>query len=161
MNYIVREAMLQDLPRLEEIYAYARKFMAENGNPTQWGTTNPPVERLVQDIQEGKLYVVTEDAQIHGVFFFGLGVDPTYLKIYDGEWSSNEAYGTIHRIAGDGSGGILRTAVDFAKTRISYVRIDTHENNAVMHGALKKLGFRRCGIIYLENGSPRIAYDWK
>jgi len=161
MKYNVRPAQLQDLPRLDEIYAGARRFMAENGNPTQWGTTNPPRERLIQDIHEGKLYVITEADQIHGVFFFALGEDPTYVKIYDGNWSSNDLYGTIHRIAGDGSGGILRTAVDFAGKQTSYIRIDTHENNTVMHSALKKYGFRRCGTIFLESGSERIAYDFK
>lgn len=161
MKYIVRRAELSDLPRLEEIYAGARKFMAENGNPTQWGSTNPPKDQLVKDIQCGDLYAVCDHEQIHGVFFFGLGEDPTYQRIFDGNWSWDEPYGTIHRIAGDGSGGVLRTAVEFAKSRIPYVRIDTHENNSVMHSALKKLGFRRCGTILLENGDPRIAYDYQ
>lgn len=161
MNYIVRQAKLQDLPRLEEIYALARRFMAENGNPTQWGTTHPTREQLIMDIHEGKLFVVTEENQIHGVFFFALGQDPTYAKIYNGNWSSNEPYGTIHRIAGDGSGGILRTAVAFAGKYTSYIRIDTHESNAVMHSALKSMDFRRCGTIFIENGSERIAYDFR
>ena len=68
-------------------------------------------------------------------------------------------YGTIHRIAGDGSGGVLAAAVSFGKTRINHIRIDTHHDNKIMQKAVAKQGFRRSGIIYLANGDPRIAYD--
>ena len=157
MNYIVRKANPEDLSRIEEIYAYARAFMAETGNPNQWGKTHPPVDRLKQDILERKLHVVVCD-EIHGVFYFAREEDPTYLKI-DGAWREDREYGVIHRIAGDGSGGILKTAVEYAGTQCDYLRIDTHEENTVMQRALGKLGFKRCGIIYLENGAPRIAFD--
>ena len=91
-------------------------------------------------------------------FISGLAADPTYAVI-DGAWHSDRPYGTIHRIASDGSGGILGTAVAFGKSRTDYLRIDTHEDNKVMQHAIEKLGFRRCGIIHLSDGSPRIAYD--
>lgn len=159
MEHIVRHALMDDLNRIEEIYAYARAFMAENGNPNQWGKTNPPSEQLKMDIENRNLYVVTDGNVIHGVFYFYIGPDPTYKKIYDGVWHSDQPYGTIHRIAGDGSGGILRTAVEFGKQHIDHLRIDTHEDNKIMQQAVTKQGFRRCGIIYLANGSPRIAYE--
>ena len=158
MDYTVRKAKTQDLTRIEEIYAAARAFMAANGNPNQWGTHNPPHAQLVRDIDEGKLYVITDGETIHGVFFFWIGEDPTYTEI-NGAWHSDSPYGTIHRIAGDGSGGILRTAVAFAKQHIGHLRIDTHEDNRVMQGAIQKAGFQRCGIIHIADGSPRIAYD--
>lgn len=159
MNYIIRHAEMNDLERIEEIYAFARAFMAANGNPNQWGTHNPPNGQLVRDIDEKKLYVIMEGQRIHGVFYFWIGNDPSYAEIYDGAWCSERPYGTIHRIAGDGSGGILKTAVEFGKKQIDYLRIDTHEDNKIMQRAVKKLGFRRCGIIYIADGTPRIAYD--
>lgn len=158
MEYTVRKALPGDLPRIEEIYAYARGFMARTGNPNQWRGNHPPVDRLKLDIAEGKLYVAEGD-QIHGVFYFAQEIDPTYLEIYHGSWHSNRKYGVIHRIAGDGSGGILKTAVAFASLLCDYLRIDTHEDNRVMQNALGKLGFLRCGIIHLANGEPRIAFD--
>lgn len=158
MTYIIRRAVPADLPRILSIYAYARQFMEENGNPNQWGKTNPPEEQLVQDIGEGTLFVA-ESEGIHGVFYFSLGEDPTYLEIFQGSWISDAPYGTIHRIAGDGSGGIVAAAVEFAKKQISHIRIDTHEDNKVMQHVLEKLGFHRCGIIYFADGSPRIAYE--
>lgn len=159
MNYNVRKATSEDLDRIEEIYAYARDFMVKTGNPNQWGRTNPPHEWLVDDIKQQLLHVVTDEKEIHGVFYFYIGEDPTYGVIEDGVWQHNGRYGTIHRIASDGSGGILRTAVGYCKQLTDHIRIDTHHDNIVMQRAVAKLGFQRSGIIRLANGSPRIAYE--
>lgn len=159
MAYIVRQAEMVDLPVIQEIYSYARDFMASTGNPTQWGTTNPPAWQLLDDIQKKDLYVVYDETGIHGVFYFRIGADPTYASIYDGAWHLDQPYGTIHRIASDGSGGILRTAVEYCGRQIGYLRIDTHNDNRVMRSALRKLEFVPCGIIFVSDGTPRIAYD--
>ena len=159
MAYDLRQAVMEDLPRIEEIYAYARSFMASTGNPTQWGTTHPPVEQLREDIRAERLYTVCSGDAIHGVFYFWIGEDLTYGYIEDGDWHRKGPYGTIHRIAGDGSGGILRAAVEFCSKQVNYLRIDTHSDNRVMQNALKKLGFVPCGTIYVGDGTPRIAYD--
>lgn len=159
MNYIVRQATAKDLPRIIKIYACARAFMAKTGNPNQWGKTNPPVSQLEIDIEKGDLYVLVNDTGIHGVFYFFVGEDPTYNLMDGGWWRSDRPYGTIHRIAGDGSGGVLSTAVAFAKGRIGHIRIDTHEDNKVMQNAVARQGFQKRGIIYIADGSPRIAYD--
>ena len=159
MEYQIRKASREDLPRVEEIYAYARKFMEETGNPHQWGKTTPETTQLIDDIAKGDLYVLTDNGIIHGVFYFYIGTDPTYGVIEDGNWRSDTPYGTIHRIAGDGSGGVLAAAVAFGKTKINHIRIDTHHDNQIMQRAIAKQGFSRSGIIYLEDGSPRIAYD--
>lgn len=159
MGYSVRKASMEDLPRIEEIYAFARTFMAENGNPNQWGNNNPPHSKLLEDIARKELHVMEDSAGIHGVFFFRIGPDPTYANIYEGAWREDTLYGTIHRIAGDGSGGILCTAVQYCSDQIKHLRIDTHRDNHVMQKALDKQGFSRRGMIYIADGSPRIAYD--
>ena len=159
MKYEIRNAEHDDLPRVEAIYAYARSFMAAHGNPNQWGKTNPPVAQLKKDIENRLLYVVTEGERIHGVFYFYIGKDPTYSVIEGGAWASDTPYGTVHRIAGDGSGGILKAAVEFCAGKTDHLRIDTHHDNVVMQKAVEKLGFTRRGIIYIADGSPRIAYD--
>mgnify|MGYP003296922186 CR=1 FL=1 len=41
------------------------------------------------------------------------------------------------------------------------IRIDTHHDNVVMQRLLKKLGFQYCGIIHLENGDPRLAFQYE
>ena len=159
MSYTVRNAVAQDLDRIDEIYEYAREFMRKTGNPNQWGTTNPPHAWLVEDIRQQLLHVIEDESGIHGVFYFYIGEDPTYGSIEDGAWHDDGVYGTIHRIASDGSGGILRTAVDFCAGLIDHIRIDTHHDNVVMQNAVARLGFERSGIIHLANGSPRIAYE--
>ena len=153
----IRRAETADLKRILEIYDWARKFMAENGNPTQWGISHPAQHVLEDDIHKGRLYVVTQENGICGVFMFALGEDPTYAYI-EGSWRSDSPYGVIHRIAGSG-GGILASALGFCSERIGYLRIDTHADNKPMQRAIEKAGFSKCGIIYVEDGTPRIAYD--
>lgn len=155
----VRKVVDGDFSRILEIYGHARKFMAENGNAAQWGTTHPSEAILREDIKKGQLYAVCEDAVIHGVFAFLLEPDPTYFFI-DGSWRSQQPYGTIHRVAADGSGGVFDACMKYSKNRCNHLRIDTHENNKIMQYLILRAGFSRRGIIYLEDGASRIAYDW-
>lgn len=106
------------------------------------------------------MYVLLESGKIHAVFALIHGDDPTYRRIDDGHFLSDTPYATIHRIAGDGQvHGVLQKAVAFAETQNRNLRIDTHEDNKIMQHLITKCGFQRCGIIYLENGDSRIAYE--
>ena len=59
----IRHSTEQDFDRMMEIYGYARKYMAEHGNPNQWGPTNWPPEDLIHcDIRDGNSYVCLNDA---------------------------------------------------------------------------------------------------
>ena len=102
--------------------------------------------------------MVVRKGQIRGVFAFIPGIDPTYGYI-EGSWCSDAPYAAIHRVASDGAGGILAEAVAFGWEKIQHLRIDTHADNWVMQRAIERAGFQKCGIIYLENGDPRIAYE--
>ena len=157
MEYKIETANREDLPRILEIYAYARGFMARTGNPTQWGTSYPETEMLRSDISQRKLYVIRKDSWIRGVFYFSIDDDSTY-HVIDGSWHSEAPYGVIHRIAGEGS-GILAAAVAYGSSIVSYLRIDTHADNHIMQRAIAKQGFSYCGIIHVEDGTPRFAYD--
>jgi hypothetical protein len=159
MEYFIQHASEKDLGIIINLYAHARKFMEANGNLNQWGKTYPDDETVRRDIARENLYTVGDSCGIHGVFYFACEADPTYEIISDGAWSSDRPYGVIHRVAGDGSGGILKAAIGYAAENIGYLRIDTHEDNSVMQKALRKLGFHECGIIFVEDGSPRIAFD--
>ena len=52
----IRKAVKNDLPYIFEIYARARNFMAENGNPNQWGDIKPRKELVESDIEKGISY---------------------------------------------------------------------------------------------------------
>ena len=61
----IRHTTEQDFERVMEIYAYARTFMEETGNPNQWGPTNWPPEDLIhEDICVGKSYVCVENGKV-------------------------------------------------------------------------------------------------
>ena len=157
----VRKAEKEDLTSILEIYEIARDFMRRHDNPTQWQGGHPRQEILEEDIAIGQLYVVTQENVPCGVFAFIPGVDPTYGYI-EGAWHHTGPYAAIHRVASNGRArGVLAACVDYCSARQPHLRIDTHADNYVMQQALGRLGFARCGIIYLENGDPRIAFDRK
>lgn len=156
----IRPATLLDLPRILDIYAAGRAYMRSTGNMQQWAGGYPPKSLLEDDMKKAQLFVCIEEGSVHGVFAFLLGEDPTYGYI-DGAWPNQKPYGTIHRIASDGTvKGIFGHCFLFAKQRMDEIRVDTHHDNHTMQHVVEKHGFRRCGIIYLENGDPRIAYQW-
>lgn len=158
--FLIRCARNEDLTRLLEIYDAARAFMRRTGNLHQWNGAYPSAEVLLEDIRKEQLYVMEVDEKIEAVFALIIGKDPTYSYIEGGAWISDEPYGTIHRIASSGSlRGVLQKAVDFSWERIQHLRVDTHEDNRVMREAIRKSGFVKCGIIYLLDGSPRLAYE--
>ena len=141
------------------IYEKARAFMAQTGNPDQWGTAYPPEEMIRQDIAAGKCYVNMEEDTILAVFYFAVEADPTYGYI-EGNWLNDAPYGVIHRIAvGESGKGAAAACFAFAAEQCDNIRIDTHEKNIPMQCCLAKHGFTRCGVIYLEDGDPRIAYQ--
>lgn len=156
--YIIRPAESADLDEIERIYAYARKFMADNGNPTQWGNGYPRRELLEEDIAGGRLYAVVKAHTLCGVFVFVIGKDPTYAYIEGGDWCSDSPYGTIHRIASTG-GGVFEEVLAFCHSKCGHIRLDTHADNKPMQHLAEKYGFSRRGIIYVEDGTPRIAYE--
>ncbi len=159
------KATESDLPSLLEIYSEARSFMRRSGNMEQWQGGYPSEDVVLSDIRAGNLYKVTEDESDIpiAVFFFRIGVDATYLKIYGGEWLCPEReYGVIHRIAlcerAHGR-GVGRLCFDYCYSIIPNVRIDTHRDNLPMRHSLTKAGFSERGIIYLASGDERIAYQ--
>ncbi len=154
----IRNSTLADLDAIQTIYAHAREKMKKNGNPHQWANASPKYEDVLYDIIHLNSYIIEEKDHICGVFSLLFGVDPTYLKI-EGQWLNNHPYATIHRIASDNTQkGILKTAIDYAFRFVSDVRIDTHKDNKIMRKALQQYGFTYCGIIYLKNKEPRLAY---
>lgn len=156
----IRKTNLSELDNVMEIYARARKFMAEHDNPTQWGNNKPSREQVEQDILAGKSYVCIEGNQIAAVFYFAKEDDPAYEKIYDGQWLNGEEYAVVHRIASAGTiKGAGSFCVQWACEQFGNIKIDTHKDNYVMQSMLKKNGFWHCGTIYLEDGESRLAFQ--
>lgn len=158
---MIRNAKLNDLQNILEIYNDARAFMIETGNPTQWNDTYPSYELLSNDIQKEHLFVITQSDEICGVFAFIIGDDSTYKEI-KGKWLSNKIYGTIHRIASkNGTKGIFSECLKYCESNkeIASLRIDTHNNNCVMKHLIEKSGFTYCGIINEPDCTERVAFE--
>ena len=156
----IRKATMSDWEEIQKIYADARQFMAEHGNATQWGENHPPKEMLLNDINQGKLYVCMNETRIATVFYFAVEDDPTYHVIEDGAWLNEAPYGVVHRIASARTvRGAASFCINWAFQQTGNIRIDTHQDNIPMQNMLQKNGFRYCGKIYLKNGDPRIAFQ--
>jgi len=103
---------------------------------------------------------LNEQESVAGTFCFIQGPDPTYSRIDEGDWLDNDPYWVIHRIASDGScRGIFEACINWCEKQTPNLRVDTHADNKIMQNLLEKHGFIRCGIIYVANGTPRIAYQ--
>ena len=158
-RYIVRRSRVEDLARMLEIYDTARTFMRKSGNDSQWVNGYPAATLLLDDISAGVSYVIVSGNRIVGTFAFIVGDDPTYSEI-DGDWLNDKPYGTIHRIASDGSmRGIADACLKYCTSVINNIRIDTHKDNHPMLSWIRKTGFRYCGVIHLSDGTPREAFQ--
>ncbi len=156
----IRTAVPEDLDDIMRNYACARAYMIETGNATQWGKNHPARELIEEDIANGIGFVgIGEDGQVCCVFAFILGDDPSYGQI-EGAWLNDEPYGTIHRLASDGTQrGAFSACLSFCKERCANIRADTHTNNLTMQHLFEKHGFIKCGMVIVEDGTPRIAYQ--
>lgn len=157
----IRKTTLQDIPRMQEIFEDAKSKMRADGNMLQWTGGYPSDELLRGDIDRGVSYIVESDGEMVGTFAWIPGIDPTYLKIYEGEWLEDTSlYGTIHRIASvQGVHGVASVVFEWCWAQIPNIRVDTHRDNNIMQHILRKNGFSYCGIIYLLNGDERLAFQ--
>jgi hypothetical protein len=143
------------------VYRAAQEFMIRTGNPAQWGRFYPTEELIAEDVAFGRCRVFTENGEIHAAFALCPGEEPTYRVIENGAWPNNAPYIAIHRVASDGVlHGVFRAAADYCAALCGHIRVDTHADNLVMQRQIEKYGFRKCGVIHVANGSPRIAYQW-
>ena len=155
----IRKAEEKDIDEIMRVTKAAKETMRARGNSIQWAGGYPDKDLWLSDIKNGNAYVVERSGRIAAVFALIFGEDSTYGYIEDGSWLNDEPYATIHRAASDGSEhGIITEISDYCSLRTPNLRADTHEINTVMKNALLKNGFARCGIIYLADGTQRVAF---
>lgn len=156
---MVRPAQPSDWNDIMAIYARARRFMRQTGNPSQWGDAYPPETLVRRDLELGRCYVWEEANRVQAVFAFLPGPDPTYQDI-QGAWLNDGPYWAVHRVASRGElRGVAGACLQWCLSQCGSVRIDTHDDNLPMQRVLEKNGFRRCGRIITDDGTPRIAYQ--
>lgn len=157
----VRPTEWKDLPAVMEAYEAARNFMRANGNHAQWVNGYPSEELIRREIADGHSFVcIDEKGDVVGTFCFIPGEDPTYRVIYEGAWLNDEPYAVIHRMAANGKRkGVAEACLNWCSGRCDNLRVDTHRDNRPMQHILFRHGFERCGIIYINDGTERIAYQ--
>ena len=160
-KFIIREAKPTDMAAIMQVMEAAKKIMRSSGNMYQWGDGYPSESVILGDMERHGGYIIEDAGRIVGYFAFLPSPEPTYTKIYNGEWLDDvKPYHVIHRIASyPDVHGIFSDIMDFCFLHDANIRIDTHKDNQIMQHNIEKHGFTYCGIIYLANGDERLAYQ--
>lgn len=161
-----RQSKISDLDQIVEIIELSKKYLKET-KVDQWQDGYPAKEDLRRDIESRNSYVLTNKDEIVATTVISLDGESTYNSIFNGEWITNEDYIVMHRVAVHdkykGKGifkELIKEAESLALNKgISSIKIDTHRDNISMQRAVVKNNFKKCGIIYLEDGSERIAFE--
>lgn len=163
----LRKGTLADRESVEGLYEEARAFLRSMGT-NQWQDGYPNGESFLQDVKAGSAWVLEEDGKVVGTACLAFGREPTYDTIYQGAWGIQpEEYAFLHRVAVSGAckgkGGaslFFKELERQARERgLPALRGDTHRDNKVMQRVMEKNGLTYRGIIYLEDGDERLAFE--
>ncbi|MBZ9607232.1 GNAT family N-acetyltransferase [Clostridium estertheticum] len=161
-----RKAVETDANDIMSIIMQAQAYLKKHGI-NQWQNNYPNVEIISNDIDNKNGYVLLRDDNIVATAAVSFEGEKTYDSIYEGQWISDNEYAVIHRIAIDNNYKRLALASQIIKNieqiclnkGVYSIKVDTHEENLSMQKLLKKNKFQYCGIIYLEDGNKRIAFE--
>ncbi|KFC18756.1 GNAT family N-acetyltransferase [Chryseobacterium sp. FH1] len=155
----IRKSNPENINQIMGCIDTARQLMRESGNLIQWTNGYPSRELMLDSIKNGFNFLIIENDDIVATFDLIIDDDPNYAIIENGAWLNDEKYGVIHRLASNGKAkGVARFCFEWCFSQFPNIRIDTHETNIAMQKVLEKLGYEKCGIIYVADGTPRLAF---
>ena len=162
----LRPGRKEDVPAIAKLYDLARAALKDAGVP-QWQEDYPNGDDALRDIEAGHGYVLTENGEVAAFACLAFGVEPTYNVIEDGSWLGQGEYGFLHRVAvdpvlrGRGAAGLFFDELKRqARERgVGIIRGDTHRLNLPMQRVMAKNGLELRGVIHVEDGSERLAYE--
>jgi ribosomal protein S18 acetylase RimI-like enzyme len=162
---LFRRAEYRDREEIMAVFDEARDFLRRQG-VDQWQNGYPSASVIGRDIENGDAYVM-ETGGVAGYIAVCFGEEPSYARVYGGAWRYAPPYAALHRVAVARrcrAGGLAvvmlcRAQALCAKAGMASIRIDTHRQNLPMQRFLRKNGFGFCGLIYLEDGAERLAFD--
>ena len=161
-----KKAIHTNITSIFNIISQAQSPLKKQGID-QWQNNYPNIKTIQDDIDNNNSYILLKDHVVVGTVALLFDGEKTYDSIYNGQWLSSGPYGVIHRIAIDpkhyglGLGRLIIRHVEqicLAK-EVKSIRGDTHKENLAMQKLLTNNGFEYCGIIYLEDGSQRLAFE--
>jgi len=150
------------------IYDKAREYMRANGNYIQWQNGYPSRDIILTDIRNEHCCIYVREGKIAAVFSLNYNGEPRFASLSEGKWLNDEPYVTLKRIAVAEDmhhKNIAPKCFEYAikeacKKRVRNIKLMTHKDNIAMLKAMEKFGFKYCGIIDLDDGHPRIAYQF-
>jgi ribosomal protein S18 acetylase RimI-like enzyme len=172
-NKNIRKASIKDLDDILLIVEDARE-LSRSLKSKQWLGKDgyPNAQTFNKDISNNELYVYVTNNMIVGFCAISLKPEPTYFKIYEGQWlTSNQPYIVFHRLAikkqyyGKGIGlELLKFAEALAiENKINSIRLDTAKENQPMRRLVDKLNYKYCGLIklgkYQGEEDNRLAFE--
>lgn len=156
----IKKTEIEDLDVVMTTIDIARQLMRDNGNTTQWTNGYPARELMAESIESGHNFLIYNDNEVVATFDFIIDEDPNYLVIEDGNWLNDDSYGAVHRLASNGKAkGVAQFCFEWCFSQFPNIRVDTHEDNIPMQKVLTKLNYEKCGVIYVSDGTPRLAFQ--
>lgn len=158
---IIVKAKKGDINQVLDITVEQREYLKNAGIP-QWQGTYPNIDTYAKDVELERLYVLKDEDKVIG-FFALIYPDHNYDYIEDGKWLDTSEYIAVHRMAVTSSykgRGCSSFMFDWIKENYDHIRVDTHLLNKVMNASLIRNGFTYTGVVYMEDKTPRNAYEW-
>ncbi len=164
----IRKSQKADLADIMSIISDAQRYLA-NLEIDQWQDGYPDETQILLDIANNDSYVIfQENDDIVGTSVCTTKHETTYDNI-NGQWltPANSEYGVIHRIAVSDKyrkHGLARFVFShyeqvLKNSNIKSLRVDTHRDNIGMQQLLASMNYKYCGIILLNNGAERLAFE--
>ena len=97
----VRASEIKDLSRVMDLINQAKEYFKDK-DINQWQKGYPDINTILDDILLGNGYVLSKHSHLYGTMHFIIGIEPSYVKIYNGHWlTDTRQYGIIHRFVID------------------------------------------------------------
>lgn len=161
----IRIAEHRDIDDVLAIMDMARRYQRTIGF-SQWVDGYPNREIINADIESGNAFVFIIENRVVGYVVLQIG-DNAYDMLTD-TWQYEGSYGVAHRLAfddlirGKGYSQIAFQLIEsnFMNRGVMSLRIDTGEQNVVMHHILDRAGYTNLGVKLFPWGR-RVAYEKK
>lgn len=160
---IFRKATTADIDTIERMIKAASGRLGAAGID-QWQRGYPNRSSIENDVEAGVGMVLALGNEVlayGAVIFTG---EPAYDDLTGGQWLTDGEYAVVHRLCvseifvGMGFAKQFMSAAEtMAAERVKSLRIDTHPDNKIMQGLVKRMGFTYCGDVVIE--SRRLAYE--
>lgn len=165
----LKQGSKNNIDRYMDIIHNAQANMQRAGF-NQWMNGYPDRSNISDDLAKENLYEIIFNNQTAGILAIQTTPEPNYAKIYDGSWSKDQQYATIHRFAIDdhfaghhlGDSALMCAFALIRQMGLNYVRIDTHAKNGRMKHLIEKAGFAYRGVIHINDphgNLETVGYD--